>query len=321
MALVRVLALMAALFPLAVLAQGPAFPGRPLRLLVPFAAGGVTDVVARAYADELGQALKQPVVVENKTGANGAVAMDALKQAPADGYTMMLATVGTHAINPALFPNLRYSPDDVDYVTLLSSVPQVLVVRMESPIRSLAEFVDHARKNPGKLSFGSSGIGSAPHLAVEIFASRAGFRATHIPYRGSAQSITDLIAGQLDFMIDPVTTTLPFIRSGKLRALAISTPARLDSLPDVPTIAESGFPEFDVGVWNSIAVLKDTPKPVLERLARESATVLASDPVRRRLLEAGAQPIPASPEASRAFVAREQAKYLEIIRSANLKAE
>jgi len=181
--------------------------------------------------------------------------------------------------------------------------------------------VEHAKKNPGKLSYGSSGIGSAPHLAVEIFAARAGFRAVHVPYRGSSQSITDLIAGQLDFMIDPVTTTLPYIQSGKLRALAVSTPQRLPALPDLPTIAESGYADYDVGVWNTIAVLKGTPRPVVKRLAAESARILAAEPVRKRLLDVGAVAVPASPDETRVFVEREQAKYLQIVRDANLKAE
>ncbi|MFW7347869.1 MULTISPECIES: tripartite tricarboxylate transporter substrate binding protein [unclassified Pigmentiphaga] len=321
MAFIRVLVMLGALAVFNHAAQAQDYPDRPLRLVVPFSAGGVTDLVARIYAGELGKGLGQTVVVENKTGAAGAVAMDAVKQAAPDGYTLMLATIGTQALNPALLPNLRYAPGDLDYVTMLTTVPQLLVVNAKSPIRTVAELVDHAKKHPGKLSYGSSGIGSAPHLAVEIFASRAGFRAVHVPYRGSSQSITDLIAGQLDFMIDPVTTTLPYIHSGKLRALAVSTPQRLPALPDLPTIAESGYADYDVGVWNTIAVLKGTPRPIVKRLAAESARILASEPVRKRLLEVGAVPVPASPDETRAFVEREQAKYLQIVRDANLKVE
>lgn len=321
MAFIRVLVMLGALAVLNPPAQAQDYPDRALRLIVPFSAGGVTDLVARIYASELAKGLGQAVVVENKTGAAGAVAMDAVKQAAPDGYTLMLATIGTQAINPALLPNLRYAPGDLDYVTMLTTVPQLLVVNAKSPIRTVAELVDHAKKNPGKLSYGSSGIGSAPHLAVEIFAARAGFRAVHVPYRGSSQSITDLIAGQLDFMIDPVTTTLPYIQSGKLRALAVSTPQRLPALPDLPTIAESGYADYDVGVWNTIAVLKGTPRPVVKRLAAESARILAAEPVRRRLLDVGAVPVPASPDETRAFVEREQAKYLQVVRDANLKVE
>lgn len=321
MAFIRVLVMLGVLAVLNPPAQAQDYPDRALRLIVPFSAGGVTDLVARIYASELAKGLGQAVVVENKTGAAGAVAMDAVKQAAPDGYTLMLATIGTQAINPALLPNLRYAPGDLDYVTMLTTVPQLLVVNAKSPIRTVAELVDHAKKNPGKLSYGSSGIGSAPHLAVEIFASRAGFRAVHVPYRGSSQSITDLIAGQLDFMIDPVTTTLPYIQSGKLRALAVSTPQRLPALPDLPTIAESGYADYDVGVWNTIAVLNGTPRPIVKRLAAESARILASEPVRKRLLEVGAVPVPASPDETRAFVEREQAKYLQIVRDANLKVE
>jgi len=321
MAFIRVLVMLGVLAVLNPPAQAQDYPDRALRLIVPFSAGGVTDLVARIYASELAKGLGQAVVVENKTGAAGAVAMDAVKQAAPDGYTLMLATIGTQAINPALLPNLRYAPGDLDYVTMLTTVPQLLVVNAKSPIRTVAELVGHAKKNPGKLSYGSSGIGSAPHLAVEIFAARAGFRAVHVPYRGSSQSITDLIAGQLDFMIDPVTTTLPYIQSGKLRALAVSTPQRLPALPDLPTIAESGYADYDVGVWNTIAVLKGTPRPVVKRLAAESARILAAEPVRRRLLDVGAVPVPASPDETRAFVEREQAKYLQVVRDANLKVE
>ena len=302
-------------------AQTQKFPDRSLKLIVPFSAGGVTDLVARVYAEELAKALGQTVVVENKTGANGAIAVDTLKQAPADGHTLMLATIGTQAINPALFPNLRYAPDDFEYVTMLTTVPQLLVVNSTSDIQSVGDLVQYAKKNPGKLSYGSSGIGSAPHLAVEIFADRAAFEATHVPYRGSSQSILDLIAGELHFMIDPVTTTVPYIESGKLRALAVSTPERLANLPDIPTIAESGYPDYDVGVWNTIAVLKGTPQSAIERLAAESQRVLQSDAVRKRLLEAGAVPVVASPDETRKFVESEQAKYLQAIRAANITAQ
>jgi tripartite-type tricarboxylate transporter receptor subunit TctC len=303
------------------LAQAPRFPAKPLRLVVPFAAGGVTDVVARLYAEELGKGLGQPVVVENKTGANGAVAMDSVKQAPADGHTLMLATVGTQAINPALFPALRYRPQDIEFVSMLTTVPQILVVPAASPTRSVGDFVAEAKARPGKLSYGSSGIGSAPHLAVEIFAGRAAVSAVHVPYRGSSQSITDLIAGQLDFMIDPVTTTLPFIKAGKLRALAVSTPHRLAALPEVPTIAESGYAGYDVGVWNGVAVLAGTPKPVIERLAAESARILAGAEIRRRVQEVGAEVFPATPAEAQAFVEAEQAKYAQVIRAAGIKPE
>ncbi len=302
-------------------APAQTFPAKPLRLVVPFAAGGVTDVVARLYAEELGKGLGQPVVVENRSGANGAVAMDGVKQAAADGHTLMLATVGTHAINPALFPNLRYKPQDVEFVTMLTTVPQILVVPAASPIRSVGEFVAQARARPGKMSYGSSGIGSAPHLAVEIFAGRAAISAVHVPYRGSSQSITDLIAGQLDFMIDPVTTTLPFIQSGRLRPLAVSTQQRLAALPEVPTIAESGYAGYDVGVWNGVAVLAGTPRPVIERLAAESARILASDDIRKRMRDAGAEVFPGSPADARGFVEAEQAKYAQAIRAANIKPE
>lgn len=321
MTFIRTLFMLGALVLFSQPALSQKYPDKPLRLIVPFSAGGVTDLVARIYASELGKSLGQTVVVENKTGAAGAVAMDAVKQAAADGYTLMLATIGTQAINPALIPTLRYSPNDLDYVTMLTTVPQLLVVNASSPIHSVAELVDHAKKNPGTLSYGSSGIGSAPHLAVEIFSSRAGFQAVHVPYRGSSQSITDLIAGRLDFMIDPVTTTLPYVQAGKLRALAVSTPERLAVLPDLPTIAESGYPDYDVGVWNTIAVTKGTPRAVIERLASDSARILSSEQIRKRLQAVGAVPFAASPEESQAFVAREQSKYKQIVRDANLKAE
>ncbi|AHG62151.1 Bug family tripartite tricarboxylate transporter substrate binding protein [Advenella mimigardefordensis] len=321
MTFIRTLFMLGALVLFSQPALSQKYPDKPLRLIVPFSAGGVTDLVARIYASELGKSLGQTVVVENKTGAAGAVAMDAVKQAAADGYTLMLATIGTQAINPALIPTLRYSPNDLDYVTMLTTVPQLLVVNASSPIHSVAELVDHAKKNPGTLSYGSSGIGSAPHLAVEIFSSRAGFQAVHVPYRGSSQSITDLIAGRLDFMIDPVTTTLPYVQAGKLRALAVSTPERLAVLPDLPTIAESGYPDYDVGVWNTIAVRKGTPRAVIERLASDSARILSSEQIRKRLQDVGAVPFAASPEESQAFVAREQSKYKQIVRDANLKAE
>jgi tripartite-type tricarboxylate transporter receptor subunit TctC len=303
------------------LAFSQAFPQRPLRLVVPFAAGGVTDAVARQVAEELGAALHQPVVVENKTGANGALAMEVVKQSVPDGYTLMLATVGTQAINPSLFANLRYKPEDVELVSMLTTVPQVLVVAPDRPYKSVAELVAYAKAHPGKLSYGSSGIGSAPHLAVEIFAARAGISVNHVPYRGSAQSVTDLIAGQLDFMIDPITTTQAHITSGRLRALGVSSTARLAALPDVPTIAEAGYPGYDVGVWNAVAVKSGTPGPVVEKLAGEIARILAMPKVRTRLLELGAEPVVADAARSQAFVRAEQAKYQQVIRAANIKPE
>jgi len=298
------------------------FPDRPLRLVVPFSAGGVTDIVARAAAERLSRSLGQTVVVENRTGANGAVAIDTLMQAPPDGYTLFLATIGNLAINPAVYPDLRYSTDkDFQIIGLLSSVPQLFVVGKALPVNSVDEFVAYAKANPGKLSYGSSGVGSAPHMAGAIFASRAGIQVNHIPYRGSSQSITDLIGGQLSFMIDPVTTTLPYVQSGKVRAIAVSTPHRLAALPDVPTIAESGFPGYDVGVWNAIAVRAGTPAPVVDRLVKELRAVVQDASFARQIATSGAEPLVDNPEGARRFIAAEQQKYADIIRRLKIRAE
>ena len=297
------------------------YPSQPIRILVGFPPGSSTDVGTRLIAGKLAAELGQSVVVENRPGASSDIAARAAANAPADGYTLFVVTIA-NAINSS-----SRNPDLVDVVKsfapvgLVGNVPNVLVAHPSRNLKSVDDLIRAAKARPGGITFASSGNGTSPHLAGELFASKAGVQLLHVPYRGSSQSITDLIAGQLDFMIDPVTTTLPYIQSGKLRALAVSTPQRLPALPDLPTIAESGYADYDVGVWNTIAVLKGTPRPVVKRLAAESARILAAEPVRKRLLDVGAVAVPASPDETRVFVEREQAKYLQIVRDANLKAE
>lgn len=281
---------------MALAAPGDAYPDRLIKLVVPFPAGGPTDIVARPLAHDLSAQLKQTVVIENKGGAGGAIAADSVAKSPADGYTLLVGTVGTQAINAALYKKLPYDPA-VDFTPLgvVAAAPVAIVVNAKSPYQTLADLVAAAKKKPASISFGSAGNGTPGHLTGEMFSTAAGIKFAHIPYRGSAPAVTDLLGQQIEVMFDPVQSVLPHIQSGKLRVLAISGAQRSPVLPQVPTVAESGYKQFEAEAWWAIYAPANLPAAIASQLSKNIAEIVASASFRERLTSLGVTPVSIPP--------------------------
>ncbi|HOB95947.1 MAG TPA: tripartite tricarboxylate transporter substrate binding protein [Aquabacterium sp.] len=322
------LALTAALAPGLAAAQA-GWPSKPIRFVVPFAAAGTTDILARSLAPELQKALGQPVVVENKPGAGGNTASADVAKAPPDGYTMLMGTVGTHAINAALYPKLPYDPvKDFTPVTLMAGVPNVLVLNpafaQKHSINTVADFIRAAKANPGKFNMASSGNGTSIHLSGELFKSMAGVFMLHFPYRGSGPALIDLMGGSMDLMFDNLPSALPHIKSGKLKALAVTSARRSDVLPDLPTIEEAGGPAlkgFEASSWFGVVVPAGTPAEIVNRLQAESAKAIASPALKERLASQGAIPSGMSSADFAKFIAAESAKWAKVVKASNAKVD
>ena len=273
--------------PLAALAQG--YPAKPIRLIVPFAPGGTTDIVARVVSDRLGRELGQPVIIENRAGGGGTVGADYVAKSPPDGYILGVATVSTMATNPAMNPKMPYdSLKDFVAVTNMVNVPNILTVNpAKAPVKDMKEFIALVRKNPGKYSYASSGTGGISHLDGELFKVLTGTFMVHIPYRGSGPALTDTLAGQVDAQFDNLPSSLPFVKSGKLKALAVMSDKRVDSLPDVPTFAEVGLKDANNMAWYGIVAPSGTPKEIVERVRAAMVKTLNDPDTRRRLAEGG----------------------------------
>lgn len=271
------------------------FPVKPLRLVVPFPPGGPTDIVARPLAQMLSVALQQPVTIDNRAGAGGSIAADSVAKSPADGYTLLMGTVGTHAINSALYKKLPYDPlKDFTPLGLAASAPVAVVVGASSPYATVAELVAAAKRQPQSIAFASAGNGTPGHLTGELFAKAAGIQLKHIPYRGSAPALTDLIGGQIPLMFDPVQSVLPQVRGGKLRALAVSSRERSPVLPQVPTLAEAGLSGFEAEAWWAVFGPANLPGPVANMLRSEVERIVRSDAFREKLGNLGVTPAPAT---------------------------
>lgn len=296
--------------------------GKPLRLVVPFAPGGSTDILARALQPKLAAALGLPVVVENRAGAGGSLgAADAAKAEP-DGNTLLMGHIGTLAVNPAIYPKLGYDPvKSFSPVAWVARVPNVLVVSAASPVRSFKEFIELARRQPGRLSYSSGGNGSAAHITMEFLKLKAGVFMVHVPYRGTAPSVTDLIAGQVDATFTGAPAVLPHVRSGRLRALAVSSSKRLPQLPEVPTVAESGHAGFEADQWYGLVAPAGTPAAVVTRLNAEVNKALALPDVQQQLATEGAVPMPGTPQAFGELIAREIPRWAEVVKAGNVKAD
>jgi tripartite-type tricarboxylate transporter receptor subunit TctC len=295
------------------------FPERPMRLLVPYAAGGGTDAIARLVAQGVGERLGQSLVVENNGSAGGNLATAQAASSPADGYTVLMANQGPMVVNPHLFKNVRVDPlSAFDPLTLISAAPLVVVVAAGSPHKSLAELVGQAQKNPGKLTYGSAGNGSASHLATVLLAQTAQFNAVHVPYRGAGSALTDLLAGNSDFMVTTVPSVLGLIEGGKVRALAVTGRARAKLFPEVPSVAESGWPNYEATAWYGFVVPKGTPKEVAVRLRNATVETINSALIRERLQNEGAEPIGNAPEEFAAMMEAESRRWAGIIREARL---
>ena len=305
---------------------GPAwaqdFPSRPLKLVVPYAPGGGADSVARIVAKKVAENIGQPIVIENKGGAGSIVGTDLVAKAEPDGYTLLLGQSGPISINPAVYKSLPYDPvKDFAPITMTTAYPYILVVNAESPAKTLQEFVALAKSKPGGLNYGSTGVGAANHLVAELFASKAGLKMTHVPYRGTALAVGDLVSGTLNVVFGDPISVLPHIKSGKLRALAVTSLERSPVAPEVPTVAESGYPGFEALAWHGILAPAKTPPAVIQKLNAEIVKALA-DPATKELLEKQAmQTVGNSPEAFAAFIQKDIATWKAVAAAANVSVE
>lgn len=303
------------------LAQAQEWPTRPITLVVPFAAGGTTDLVARPIAQSLTEKLGQPVIVENKAGAGGTLAAAVVAKAQPDGYTIFLATVA-HTMAPGLYKSLPYDFEkDFDPVTLAAQVPNVLIVNPAVPAKTVAELIAYIKANPGKVNFGSAGPGSTEHMSGELFRSILGVDIVHIPYKGGAPMMTDLIAGQIQMAIETSGSATPHIQAGTVRALAVSTAQRSPYFPDLPTLNEAGLKGYDVTTWFGFMVPKGTPPAIRDKLYRQIADVLKQSAITARLKEMGADPGGQSPAEFATFITSETAKWKKVAKESGAKID
>jgi tripartite-type tricarboxylate transporter receptor subunit TctC len=302
----------------AALAQ--AYPAKTLRILVGFAPGGAMDIVARTVGQKMAPSLGQAVVIENKPGAASNIAIRQLIESPADGYTVMLVANGLTA-NPLLYTQQPFDPNtDVTPISLVARLPVVIAANPKSEVSSLAKLVEISKAKPGSLNYGSPGNGSTPHLAVELFARGAGIQLTHVPYKGGKPAIADVLGGQLPLVAVNAVEVQPLWKDGKLKVLAALSAQRVATMPDVPTIAESGFPGFEANVWHAFIAPKGTPPAIVEKLRAEIHKALADPEVKERLANLGAEVAPSSPQELAALVRTEHERYAKLIREANIKA-
>ena len=299
-----------------------AYPNKPIRLVVPFTPGGSTDILARAIGQELGKAWGQSVVIDNVAGAGGGIGADKVAKAPADGYTLLMGHIGTLAVNPSLYPKLPYNPvTDFAPVAWVARVPNVLVVHPGVPAKTTQELVALGKSRPGQLNYGSGGNGSAANLATEYFKLQTGTSLLHIPYRGTVPATTDLLGGQIQVLFTGAPALLGHIKSGQLRALAVSSPQRLEALPDVPTVAEAGYPGFEADQWYGVVAPAGTPPEIVRKLNAQINLALASAEMKARLSSEGATATPTTPEAFGQHIVRELARWKPVISSGRVKAD
>ncbi|MGH8856721.1 MAG: Bug family tripartite tricarboxylate transporter substrate binding protein [Polaromonas sp.] len=295
----------------AVLAQS--YPARPVKLVVPFPAGGATDILARALSQRLGEKIGQAVIVDNRPGAGGTIGADAASKAPADGYTLLLATSSTHSIGPAINPKIPYNADtDFTPIAYVASSPNIVLVPNSSPSRTMREFIDHAKKSPGRLNYASSGNGTIVHLTTEYFKAQSGTFILHIPYRGTALAMPDLISGKVDVLFDSLVTGLPHVKDGKLRALAVTSPQRTALAPDLPAVAET-LPGFESVTWFGLYGPKGLPADLADKVNQAVNSALAEVDVKERFARLGAEPAGGTPQAFAAMVKTDTAKWKKII--------
>ena len=297
------------------------YPDRPIRFIVPFAPGGGSDVVARTISERLGRQLGQPVLVENKPGAGATVGADFVAKSAPDGYTILYGTPGPQIVNPYLMKKLPYDPaNDFAPITRLVVIPNLLVVHPSVPAKTVKELIELAKAQPGKINFGSAGIGASSHLSGELFKFAAGIQMVHVPYKGTGAALQDLIAGNIQMAIDSINVYLPHVKSGGLRALAVSTLERSPLLPDLPTIADT-LPGFDAYAMNYVTARAGTPRPIIERLNREINAVLKAPDIRERLVGMGAIPTGGTPEELEQVIRSETQKWKKVIELSGAKAE
>ena len=298
-----------------------AYPNKPIKFVVGFAPGGATDVVGRLMAKKIGDALGQPIIIENRAGGSSNIGAEAVARSAPDGYTFYVCAI-TSAINVSLFPKLPFDfAKDFEPVALFAKVPNILVVHPSVPAKSLKELIDYARTNPGKLSYASSGSGTSIHMCGELFKMLAKVDLVHIPYKGSAPAMTDMIGGQVQVMFDNMPSALPHVKAGKLRALAVTSAQRSPSAPDVPTMGEAGLAGFDVQSWFGLVAPKGTPREIIARLNSESVKALGTADIKERFMDLGAVPGPMSAEALGDFIRAEITRWAEVVKASGAKVE
>jgi tripartite-type tricarboxylate transporter receptor subunit TctC len=305
---------------LAASAQG--YPNRPIRVIVPFAAGGTSDILARALGPHLTNAWGQPVIVENRTGANGNVGSDYVAKSAPDGYTLLLVDVGALAINPSVYASMPFDPvKDFSPVVMVSYSPHVLAVHPSLPVNTVQELIAYAKANPGKLNFANSGTGGAPHLAGVEFAARTGVQWAYIPYKGGSAAVVDVIAGNSNVLFNGMLATYPSVKGGRLRGLAVSSAQRVPSAPELPTVAESGLPGFETGSYQGLLAAAGTPRDIVTKLNVESTRILNTAEMKEMLAKQGTEVRTGPPEALGTFIANEKARWAKVVKEAGIKAE
>lgn len=303
-------------------AQSQSYPSRPVRFIVPSAAGGTPDINARLLAGELGKQVGQQFVVDNRPGAAGSIGMELLVRAVPDGYTIGYGTVPALAINPTMYPKLPHDPQrDLQKVAQLGYQPNLLAVAPSLPVTSVKELIAYARSNPGKLSFGSSGSGTTLHLGMELFKLMTGTQMVHVPYKGAAQATTEMVAGQVHLMFDNFNSIFPHVKSGRVRGLGVTSLTRWPALPELPTIDEAGVPGFELTVWGGVVVPVKVPKPVVNKLNAEINKALASPALKEKFAAIGYQLVGGTPEQFDAFVKKEAAKWADVIKRSGAKVD
>ena len=298
------------------------WPTRPIRFIVPFAPGGGGDVVGRIIGQRMSEQLGKPLVIDNRAGGGGTLGCELAAKAAPDGYTLLLGNVGPIAVGPALYPKLAYDPvRDFAPVTMIASFPNLLVANPGLPFKTVPELVAYAKSRPGTLNFASAGAGTSTHLAGELFKSVAGIDVVHVPYKGGAAAMTDIIAGQVAYYFGTMPSSMPLAKAGKLRALAVTSLTRSPAAPEVPTIAESGYPKFETAAWYGLMFPTGTPREIVARTNAATMVVLALPDIRERLVHEGSEPLGSTPAQFGAYIKAEIAKWSAVVKAANLRAD
>ena len=297
------------------------FPNKPIKIIVTASPGGTTDISARALSDVLSKELGQSVIIENKAGGAGIIGIQALLSAPPDGYTMAMGNIGPNAINYSLYKNLPYKMEDMEPVTIVIANPNVLVVNSDFPAKTVGELVAMAKANPGKYSFASSGRGQSIHMSGELLRLQAGIDVIHVPYKGAGPALADLLGGQVTMMVDNLPSSMSYIKAGKLRALAVTSKNRVAELPDVPTMIQSGFPNFEVTAWFGLFVPAGTPKPVIDKLYLAVKKALETPEIKQRWKDLGGWAVGDTPANTKIFIAAEKKKWEQVAQQAKIEAE
>ena len=303
------------------IAAAQAFPSKPIRFIVPFAAGGTSDTVTRLIGKELTEIWKVPVVVDNRPGAGGNVGSEMVAHSAPDGYTILMGTVATHGINASLYAKMPYDPvKDFEPVSLVASTPSVLMVHPSVPVKSVADLVSYAKANPGKLNYGSSGNGSSHHLAGQMFTSMAGVNMVHVPYKGTAAAITDLLAGQIQLTFDTLPSAMPHVKAGKLKPLAVTSAQRYPALPNLPTVADT-LPGYEIGSWYGVLAPAGTPREVVKKLSDDIAAVVRRPDMQEKLLAQGAKPVGGTSEQFAAHIQSELKKWSTVVKESGARVD